>query len=73
MLLTFPTDILIAIFTIILIGVVCFVVFLSIFNAKQSQDVRNEPDRIRKKADAPEMPSEGQADKPIEEMDKIKK
>ncbi len=71
MLLAFPTDILIAIIVIIVFIALGFVFFLGMFNAKQSEDVRNEPEEVKEKSDAPEIPSEGQKEKPIDEMDKI--
>lgn len=69
MLLTFPADILVAIFVVVALGVIAFLVFLGIFNAKQSQDVRNEPEDIKKKADNPDLPAKGQEDKKIDEID----
>lgn len=70
MLLSVPTAILIVIFSIIIIAVIMFFISVGIINSKQTNDVKNEPEEIKKKADAPELPSEGQEDMKIDGVDK---
>jgi flagellar basal body-associated protein FliL len=65
MLLTIPTAILVTIILVIVfLGLLAMFAYV-IYTKKQKEDIKNQPEEIKKKSDAPEMPSEGQEDKPI--------
>ena len=68
MLLPVPTEILLAIFILAIIVLVALLILFGIYRVKQETEVRNEPEDIKRKADAPELPSEGQEDKPIDQI-----
>jgi flagellar basal body-associated protein FliL len=69
MLLTVPAEILIAIFIVVVVVGIVLVFFFGLFQAKQRDEIRSQPEEIRKKSDAPELPSEGQEDVPIDKVE----